>query len=190
MAVFLAVSWLSKLSPNTYYLLPIIINLDSQLVERQLNKKYKINSPDVYLFGSSFGGPAAILASKDKRVKKAMIFSPVIDWKVESKIEPIDWMGKFTREAFGNGYRFSSKDWNKLKSGKFYNPISEVDSIDGKKLFIIHAKDDDIVYSKPSEDFAEKTGCRFILLKKGGHLPSSLFISPRFWKEARNFFKE
>src|SRR3990167_9210993 len=47
MAVFLAVSWLSKLSPNTYYLLPIIINLDSQLVERQLNKKYKIKNQNL-----------------------------------------------------------------------------------------------------------------------------------------------
>ena len=178
-----------KISPH-YDIIDIIDQLPKGFYDLWSSKKYKINSPDVYLFGSSFGGPAAILALKDKRVKKAMVFSPVIDWKVESKIESIDWMGKFTREAFGNGYRFSGKDWNKLKSGKFYNPMSEVDSIDGKKLFIIHAKDDDIVYSKPSEDFAEKTGCRFILLKKGGHLPSSLFISPRFWKEARNFFKE
>ncbi|HCR36040.1 hypothetical protein A2130_04350 [Candidatus Woesebacteria bacterium GWC2_33_12] len=44
-AVLLAVSWLSKnLIFNHRYL---IINLDSQLVERQLNKKYKIKNKNL-----------------------------------------------------------------------------------------------------------------------------------------------
>lgn len=41
-AVFMAVTWLSQLNPKLYFL--ITFNLDSQLVERQLNNKYKIKS--------------------------------------------------------------------------------------------------------------------------------------------------
>lgn len=153
------------------------------------NKKYKIKNPQIYLIGSSFGGPAVILASKDKRVKKAVAFSPVINWGVESKIEPIDWLGEFTKIAFGNGYRFTIKNWNKLKSGKFYNPINEIEDVDAKKLFIIHAKDDKVVYSNPSEDFAKQTDCKFLLLKNGGHLSLSNLMLPEFWRKIKLFLK-
>lgn len=178
-----------KISPHQD-VIDIINELPRGFKDLWSNKKYKIKNPQIYLIGSSFGGPAAILASKNKRVKKAVAFSPVIDWRMESKIEPIDWMEKFTKIAFGNGYRFVNKNWNKLKSGKFYNPISETKSLDGRKLFIIHAKDDEVVYSKSSEDFAKLTGCRFILLKTGGHLSLSNLILPKFWRKIKLFLKK
>lgn len=151
-------------------------------------KKYKIKNPQIYLIGSSFGGPAVILASKDKRVKKAVAFSPVIDWRKESKIESVNSLGKFTKIAFGNGYRFTIKNWNKLKSGRFYNPINEIEDVDAKKLFIIHAKDDKVVYSKPSENFAKLTKCKFLLLKTGGHLSYSNLMLSKFWRKIKRFF--
>ena len=43
-AVLLAVEWLTKQFPISNFQFPIIINLDSQLVERQLNGKYKIKN--------------------------------------------------------------------------------------------------------------------------------------------------
>lgn len=43
-AVLLAITWLSEQFPVINYQFPIIINLDSQLVERQLNGVYKIKS--------------------------------------------------------------------------------------------------------------------------------------------------
>ncbi len=178
-----------KISPHQD-IIDILDELPKGFKDLWSGKKYKIKNPQIYLFGVSFGGPAAILASKDKRVKRVVSFSPVIDWQVESKTESMDFMGKFIKEAFGNGYRFAMKNWNKLKSGKFYNPISEINSLDGKKIFIIHAKDDKIVYSKPSEDFAKLTGCKFILLKTGGHLASSSLMVPKFWKKIKSFYRE
>lgn len=44
-AVLLAVTWLTKQAEITNSKSQITINLDSQLVERQLNGKYKIKSP-------------------------------------------------------------------------------------------------------------------------------------------------
>jgi len=151
----------------------------------------QIKNPQVYLIGSSFGGTAVILASLSKKVKKAVAFSPVIDWLEENKNkkEPIDSLAKFTRDAFGNGYRFVSGGWDKLKSGKFYNPAAVVKKIDPKKIFLIHAVDDKIVFTNPFKKFVAETGCQHILLKKGGHLSARNAIKPEFWRKIKKFFK-
>jgi pimeloyl-ACP methyl ester carboxylesterase len=152
-------------------------------------KIYKIARPEVYLVGASFGGAAVILASRDKRVRKAVAFSPVTDWRAETKTEPINKLRAFASEAFGNGYRFAEKDWNKLKTGTFYNPAHEADSIDGSKLLIIHAKDDKVVYAKSSVDFSKKVGARLVLVPTGGHFSISNVALPKWWKEIEKFFR-
>lgn len=167
----------------------VINSLSSGFVDLWNNKRYKIKNPGVYLIGSSFGGPAVILASKDKRVKKAVAFSPVIDWRVKSKHERLDWLGKFTRMAFGNGYRFRQRDWDKLKNGTFYNPIAAVQGLDKDKIYIIHAEDDEVVYADTSVKFAKALGCKITLLKKGGHLSTSNLMKAAFWKRVNNFLK-
>lgn len=178
-----------KISPHQD-IIDIIDELPGGFKDLWSGKKYKIKNPQIYLFGVSFGGPAAILASKDERVKKTVVFSPVIDWGNKNGLNPtIDFMGKFMKVAFGNGYRFTIKNWNKLKSEKFYNPINEIDLLDAKKLFVIHAEDDKVVYSKLSEDFAKQTGCKFILLKTGGHLSLSILMLPKFWEKIYSFLK-
>ncbi len=167
----------------------VIDSLSSGFYDLWNQKKYKIKTPRIYLIGSSFGGSAVILASRDKRVQKVIALSPVIDWRVETKLEPIDWLGEFTRKAFGNGYRFKQKDWEKLKSGTFYNPIATVKELNKDKIYIIHAKDDEVVYADTSVKFAEELGCKITLLKKGGHLSTSNLMKAPFWKKVSNFFK-
>ncbi len=167
----------------------VMDSLSSGFTDLWNNKKYKIKDPRIYLIGSSFGGPAAILASKDTRVKKIIALSPVVDWRVKSKIEPLDWLGKFTRVAFGNGYRFRQKDWDRLKSGTFYNPVSELGGLDRSKIYIIHAKDDEVVPIKPVIKFAKALGCKITVLKKGGHLSSSNLMRAVFWKRVNKFLK-
>ncbi|MBI4094805.1 MAG: prolyl oligopeptidase family serine peptidase [Candidatus Liptonbacteria bacterium] len=152
-------------------------------------KKYRVRPSKLFLFGSSFGGPAALLASRDPRVTKIVALSPVVDWCAPSKEEPLDKLFRFVQSAFGEGYRVSKKDWNKLKSGTFYNPMAHFKEIDGKKLFIIHAKDDEIVGWRPVQKFAELTGSRLILLKKGGHSASSLLTKPKFYKAIAKFLR-
>ena len=177
-----------KISPHRD-VLDIISQLPRGFRDFWSGTLYNIKRPKIYLIGSSFGGPAVILASRDPRVRKAVALSPVTDWRVETKAEPIDKLGRFTRAAFGNGYRGTEKDWNKLKSGKFYNPAYDAASIDGTKIFIIHAKDDNVVYAKTSIAFARTTGARLALFPRGGHLHSSHVAQPEFWKKIRMFFK-
>lgn len=181
--------WFLARSPH-WDIIDVIDSLSSGFFDLWHNKKYRIKNPKIYLIGSSFGGPAVILASQDKRVKKAVALSPVIDWRRETKLEPIDWLGKFIRLAFGNGYRFKPKDWNKLKRGAFYNPMASVHKLDKDKLYIIHAQDDKVVYADTSVEFAQKLGCKITLLRTGGHLSTSNLMRPSFWKKVSNFIKK
>ncbi len=147
---------------------------------------YRIARPEIAVIGSSFGGAAAILAVRDPRVRCAVAFSPVTDWRVETEAEPLARLAAFTRAAFGNGYRgATAAAWKKLRGGTFYNPMHEAGAIDGTKLLIIHAKDDKIVYARTSAAFARATGATLVLLPRGGHL--SLSKTPALWKKIDRF---
>jgi alpha-beta hydrolase superfamily lysophospholipase len=177
-----------KVSPHRD-VLDIIDELPRGFKNLWSGKIYKIARPEVSLIGSSFGGPAVILASRDSRVRRAIALSPVTDWRVNSKTEPIDALKKFTHAAFGNAYRGTIRDWNKINTGIFYNPAHEVASIDGAKLLIFHAKDDKIVYARTSINFARETGAKLELLPHGGHLSISGTMTPRFWRPIERFLK-
>ncbi len=177
-----------KISPHRD-VLDIVDQLPRGFKDLWSGKTYKVARPEIYLVGSSFGGAAAILASRDPRVQHAVAFSPVTDWRVETKAESIAKLGAFTRAAFGNAYRGTEKDFNKLKTGTFYNPAHEAASIDGAKLLIFHALDDKTVYVKTSVAFAHATGAKLVLLKNGGHLSISNVMMPEFWKKIRIFFR-
>lgn len=152
-------------------------------------KEFKLQPDKIILIGSSFGGPAQILASQDKRVSKAIVFSPVIDWTKPGADEPIAELAKFTERAFGQGYRVAKNGWQKIISGKFYNPAMHTSKIDGKKLLMVHAKDDTVCRYSETKKFATATKAKLITLSKGGHLSSSLLLTPRFYKVFKEFIK-
>lgn len=168
--------------------LDVIGELPKGFVSLGDGKKYKVRPEKIYLVAGSFGGPAGILASRDPRVTKVVAISPVVDWRAPSKAEPLGWLEKFTHRAFGEGYRFGKKEWAKLKTGKFYNPAAHADEIDGRKLFIFHAKDDESVGWRPVMKFAEATGAKFKLFKRGGHL-GSVRIIQKYYPKVAEFFK-
>jgi len=152
--------------------------------------KFVIKNPEIYIFGSSFGGPAGLLCSKDTRVKKVVCFSPVIDWREEKNtVEPISKLSKYVDEAFGNAYRVAKNGWKKIEKGEIYNPATEFEKIDGKKILIFHAKNDEVVSQKPLKSFVDKTSSGLILLKTGGHLGMSV-MKPKFLKICLKFLKE
>jgi pimeloyl-ACP methyl ester carboxylesterase len=148
----------------------------------------KIRNPKVYVVGSSFGGPAALLVSKDARVKKVLAISPVVDWRADNRDEPLTQMGRYVATEFGAGYRVASRGWERLGAGKLYNPATALNLIDGRKILIIHAKDDDIVGFAPTKKFAKDTGSVLVPLRTGGHLGLGLLENPKFWKITKKFF--
>jgi acetyl esterase/lipase len=152
-------------------------------------RKFSIPKPRVAVLGSSFGGTAAIMASRDPRVKRAVAFSPVADWREESKAEPLDWLVKFTAAAFGSVYRFAPEDWKKLKGGTFFNPVAHEDEFDGRKIMIFHAQDDRIVPWRPTAVFAKRVGAELAVRRRGGHLRLGDALRPPYWRRVRRFLK-
>lgn len=150
-------------------------------------KKYRIKPKSITLVGSSFGGPAAILASRDPRVNKSICISPVVDWQAEDKSDPLIELYRLLRSAYGPVYRVKKSNWNKLSNGKFYNPAYASKQIDGRKILIFHAKNDNIVKFKPVARFAEEIKANIITLKKGGHLSSTLLSDKKYFTTVKKF---
>lgn len=165
--------------------LDVIDELSKGFTELWTKQRYKINPKKILVTGSSFGGPAVILASQDPRVTIGVAFSPVVDWKAPSPDEPRKKFEKFMRDAYGTVYR--NAQWEKLGKDGFYQPIDQ--KISGSKLMIIHAKDDRIVRLKEVREFAKKTKSHFVLLNTGGHLSSSNIMRPAIWKKVDKFLR-
>lgn len=168
----------------------VIDALPKGFVDLWSGEVVKVKPSEVALIGSSFGGPAALLNAADPRVTKVVCMAPVIDWTVPFPAEPLDWMEGFTREAFGMGYRFDSEDWRKLGRGSFYDPVSHIKKIDGKKVYIIHAIDDEVVPIGPTKAFAKQVGCKLTVLKEGGHGGMSLLLTPSIVRRVHAFLKK
>lgn len=169
-------------------IIDVVESLEKGFKDLWTGKNYKITRPEVYIVGVSFGGPASLLASSHKLIKKIVALSPVIDWNMESEAEPFDDMVRFVGEGFSDAYRYDKKDFYKLRQGGFYNPMDFVDKLPGEKILIIHAKDDVVVPIDPTYEFVARCECDFVELKTGGHLSTSLVSSPALWRRIHGFF--
>lgn len=150
-------------------------------------ERYVIDPEQVVVMGSSFGGTAAIMASRCDCVDKAIAFAPVIDWSAKGTSEPMDWLEKVVVDGYGDGLRFAHEDWMRLSRGEFYQPKAEVGTLDPSKLFVIYALDDEVVPSDSVQAFLERLPCLSEERKKGGHLSASLSMGWRLSRKLRRF---
>ncbi len=164
----------------------IIKGLSKPIISLWDKQKFSLKPSKIFVLGASFGGPAAIYSSLSQKVTKIVAISSVIDWRADSKEEPMPLLKKLTREAFGQAYRFTDKRWEELAKGKFYNPVNIQDKVDGSKVLLIHAKDDTLCGYREAKLFARATGSKLITLPRGGHLGTSILTKPRFY----NIFKK
>jgi predicted alpha/beta hydrolase family esterase len=115
----------------------------------------------------------------------------VVDWSILREEQGKETSNKsyaaYIREAFGNGYRLSERNWNKLHSGVFFNPVHHLKEITPSKILMFHAKDDPYVPWRSVSGFAESAGVKLCLLKRGGHL-STDHVVRKYWPEIRRFF--
>jgi hypothetical protein len=93
----------------------------------------------------------------------------------------------YIREAFGNAYRLSEKNWGKLHRGKFYNPAHHADEITPSKVMMFHAKDDPYIPYDVVKGFATRTGVKLNSLRSGGHVSTEMIIQ-KYWLQIGRFF--
>lgn len=172
-------------------LLDVIDGLPKGFRELAFGRRFRFQPDQVFIIGGSFGGPAAILASMDNRVSRVIANCPVVDWSILTEAEKVETSNRsyaaYIREAFGSGYRLSDHNWKKLRSGKFYNPVSHADEINPEKIMMFHAKDDPSIPYRSVKDFARRTGVKLNTLQRGGHV-STDFIVRKYWPRIKKFF--
>ena len=170
----------------------ILDELPKGVRELAFGKKFQLSPDEIFVIGGSFGGTAAILASLDARIKKVIANCPVVDWSIlpqEQKKETSNpSYAAYIREAFGNGYRLSERNWNKLRSGVFYNPAHHIRQLTSSKILMFHAKDDPYIPWRSVRDFAAEAGIRLHLLARGGHL-NTQHIVRSYWRQIERFFQ-
>lgn len=170
-------------------ILDIIDSLETGWSDAWDNTKHSIKNPEVYLIGGSFGGSAVLLASNHKKVKKVVALSTVYDWRVDSEVEPMEKFYSFIRKGFHMGYRLTDANWKKLASGKFYNPINNIEKIAVKKVLMIHGSGDEIVLFPTAKTFSEKTGAKLVIIKTKDHLGLSKLMRKNIWKHVEKHLK-
>jgi hypothetical protein len=124
-------------------------------------------------------------------VNKVIANCPVVDWSIlpeeQTKETSNPSYAAYIREAFGNGYRLSESNWNKLRSGIFYNPTHHIKELFPSKILMYHAKDDPYIPWRSVRDFAANAGIRLRLLPRGGHLKTEHIVRT-YWPQIDRFF--
>jgi predicted alpha/beta hydrolase len=173
-------------------ILDVIDELPKGIRESAFGQKFLLNPREIFVIGGSFGGSAAILSSLDPRVKRVIANCPVVDWSILKESEKAETSNPsyaaYIRDAFGHGYRLTDKNWRKLHSGTFYNPVHHIGEIDPSKIMMFHAKDDPFVPWRSVDSFAKRTGSKLKLLSRGGHLRTELIVH-RYWPQIKQFFQ-
>lgn len=159
--------------------------------ESAFGQEFRVMPDSIFVIGGSFGGAAAILASLDRRVNKVIATCPVVDWSVLGEEQEKETSNKsypaYIREAFGNGYRLTDKNWNKLRRAGFFNPAHHIGELTASKIMIFHAKDDPYIPWKQVDAFARRAGIKLNLLARGGHLSTSGTVR-KYWPRIKRFF--
>jgi pimeloyl-ACP methyl ester carboxylesterase len=172
-------------------ILDVMDGLGREFRELAFGRRFRVSASETFVIGGSFGGAAAILCSLDARVKKVIANCPVVDWGILSREQKKETSNPsyaaYIRDAFGQGYRLSDRNWNKLSDGKFYNPAYHVDEITGSKIMMFHAQDDPYVPYRSVERFAKRTGARLMLFRRGGHLSTEMIVR-KYWPQINKFF--
>ncbi len=164
-------------------ILDVVSGLHEPVVDIWSGKRFDPKPKRIIIVGVSFGGAAAILASRDPRVTKVIAVSPVVDWQDRIILRTDAQELKLMQEGFGPAYRFRMADWQKLTKGQFYNPVNYIGEYSAEKLLVIHAKDDDQVSFGPVKKFCKQISCQFISMSKGGHLSSLIITKPNIYNK-------
>lgn len=173
-------------------ILDLLDELPKELEELAFGRGFRLAPDQVFVIGGSFGGAAAILLSLDRRVLRVVANCPVVDWSIRDDAENTetskDNYAEYIRQAFGNAYRLTDANWNKLRSGTFYNPWHYREEINGGKVLLFHAQDDPNVPYERTRKFAETTGSKLKTLRHGGHIRTD-YITRKYWVDIKKFFE-
>jgi pimeloyl-ACP methyl ester carboxylesterase len=173
-------------------ILDVIGGMHKEFREVAFGHRLRVRADEIFVVGGSFGGAAALLCSLDARVKKVVANCPVVDWSIlpreQHKETSNPSYAAYIREAFGEAYRLSDRNWKKLGDGRFYSPIYHAHEMNAAKIMMFHAQDDPFVPYRSVVRFAKLSGANLKLFRRGGHLSTDIIVR-KYWKRIREFFE-
>lgn len=157
---------------------------EKELIELYSGKKFDCRNLPIYLLGSSFGGSVALALSNNKKVRKIIAFSPVVNFKDhnnDNKEQDLLWLMDFIRKAFGRAYYFKVSNWKKMIKGQIFNPPSKVEPSRSDDILIFYDQEDPSIDWHKVKSYAELNKIKAVVSKNLGHLSFSK-ITSNHWK--------
>src|SRR3989344_3766251 len=167
----------------------VIHGIQKKFREAWTGATYHPSIKEMLILGVSFGGAAAILASQNSLVMKVIAIAPVVDWNKSTKEEPFSEFIRQIKDGYPGAYRCPKNNLYKLRTKNFYNPVDSVLTLDGKKIFLMCARDDHSVPYLPTKKLAQKIGATYVERARGGHLSGMIVTHPIIWKRIHKFLK-
>lgn len=170
-----------------------IINLikTGKITELYADKEFEIKNKNIYLLGSSFGGTVALSLADNEDVSKVVALSPVVDFSrhnSDGNEQDLVWLGSFIKKAFGQGYRFSNENWQKMTRGDIFNPPQKLDKEKSEKILVLYDKSDESINYNKIEGYCSANNIKTVEIKDLGHLSFSK-LSEEIKSEINNWFK-
>lgn len=136
------------------------------------NKNYQNNH--IFILGASFGGGVALDIYTKENIEKICVVSPVISFK---KVDGIETLEDYLREAHSKDYRFDSKEWKKLLEDQIWD-LNESKVKEPSKIWIGIGKNDNQIKESDVREFGEKKGIQVEVYDLGhitlSKIPSSM----------------
>jgi esterase/lipase len=81
-------------------ILDIVDELPKGVRDIAFGEKFSLSPEDIFVIGTSFGGPAAILSSSDSRIKRVIAICPVVDWSILKSSEKAETSNRATSRTY------------------------------------------------------------------------------------------
>lgn len=130
-------------------------------------RPFKQSFDRIFLIGTSFGGAVSLSLGNHPQVERAVSLSPVFDF---TKLNGMDSLCDFLRDAWMGAYRFDISQWKLLASGELLAPETTMNEASAKKHLVIGGKEDTQIPQKQLKAFCAKHKLDCRILENTGHI--------------------
>lgn len=124
------------------------------------------NYDDIYLIANSLGAYYSMLSLSDKKIKKAMFISPIID--MEKLILNMMNLTNVSEEELYNKKEIATS-FGETLSWEYLSYVRDNPLVWNVPTDILYAENDNITSLETMTDFVDKTNSRLTIMKNGVH---------------------
>lgn len=124
------------------------------------------NCDDIYLIANSLGAYYSMLSLSDKKIKKAMFISPIVD--MEKLILNMMNLTNVSEEELYNKKEIATS-FGETLSWEYLSYVRDNPLVWNVPTDILYAENDNITSLETMTDFVDKTNSRLTIMKNGVH---------------------